>query len=68
MVNSNYINTNHLTIVFQEGKGASFVLRNMDKLNEILMDTTNATTTNFTGSNLGNRPGFSFPQNHSKLF
>lgn len=40
----------------------------MDKLNEILMDTANATTTNFTGSNLGNRPGFSFPQNHSKLF
>nr|XP_034318098.1 uncharacterized protein LOC105317649 [Crassostrea gigas] len=52
----NILSTNNskswTTLIKEEGKGASFVLRNMDKLNEILMDTTNATTTNFTGSNL----------------
>lgn len=37
----------------------------MDQLNEILMETTNVTTTRFNGSNLGNRFGFNFS---TKLF
>lgn len=40
------------TLIEEEGKGASFVLKNMDKLNEILMESSNVTSTRFYGSNL----------------
>lgn len=49
-------------IIFQEGKHASIILKNMDHVNEILIQKANVTnvTTRFCGSNLGNHFSFDF--------
>lgn len=41
-------------VIFQKGKHASSILKNMDHLNEILMQKDNLTTPRFCGSNIGN--------------